>query len=254
MTKRIFTILIFLIISSCSGIDLSNDNSALSYLLSYEFSRSHPLNYKKDKDKLKSVIDKFPETDGKYSEDPLCRSYYDHLNLLKDNNLIVDPKAYWKGIEDFHKGNKFRISSERTEMLKQLFFKTLSSGENITPGNFKKKLASWKDVRKTGSGLFYKKIRTGKGTRPNESNRVTAHMVGKLPNGIEITNTYLKGSPMSFYLKMTIPGIKEGLKMMPLGSKYIFYVPPKLGYKNKSRGMIPANSFLIYEIELLEIK
>ena len=51
-----------------------------------------------------------------------------------------------------------------------------------------------------------------------------------------------------------IPGFSEGLKMMPLGATYRFCIPAALGYGAKPAGQIPANSDLVFQVELLDAK
>ena len=60
--------------------------------------------------------------------------------------------------------------------------------------------------------------------------------------------------PISFPLNRVIRGWTEGVQLMPVGSTYKFYIPSELAYGDRESGPIPANSVLIFKIELLGIE
>ena len=105
----------------------------------------------------------------------------------------------------------------------------------------------------TESGLQYKVITQGKGAKPQSGDKVKVHYIGTLRRGEEFDNSYTRGAPAEFKLEQVIEGWQEGLKLMSIGSKCMFYIPPKLGYGSKGKGKISPNSVLIFEVELLDI-
>jgi FKBP-type peptidyl-prolyl cis-trans isomerase FkpA len=108
-------------------------------------------------------------------------------------------------------------------------------------------------VQVTDSGLQYKVVVTGEGAKPAASNKVTVHYRGTLLNGEEFDSSYSRNQPTSFQLDQVIPGWTEGVQLMPVGSKFLFYIPPDLGYGANGGGPIGPNSTLIFEVELLSI-
>jgi FKBP-type peptidyl-prolyl cis-trans isomerase len=110
-------------------------------------------------------------------------------------------------------------------------------------------------VTTTASGLQYKVINAGNGPKPaNSSATVRVHYSGKLIDGSEFDSSYKRGQPAEFPLNRVIAGWTEGLQLMPVGAKYVFYIPSELGYgKSGAGGLIPPNATLIFEVELLKI-
>ncbi|MCL1089226.1 FKBP-type peptidyl-prolyl cis-trans isomerase [Shewanella profunda] len=109
-------------------------------------------------------------------------------------------------------------------------------------------------VKVTASGLQYEVLTQGKGNKPNPEDVVTVEYVGTLIDGTEFENTVGRKEPTRFALMSVIPGWEEGLKLMPLGSKYRFVVPASLAYGTEAVGIIPPESALIFEIELKNIE
>ena len=68
----------------------------------------------------------------------------------------------------------------------------------------------------------------GDGARPAATDKVTVHYRGTLLNGEEFDSSYSRGEPISFALDQVIPGWTEGVQLMPVGSKFMFYIPPNL--------------------------
>jgi len=89
---------------------------------------------------------------------------------------------------------------------------------------------------------------------PDESSTVSVFYEGSLIDGTIFDSSYDSGDTVSFPLSGVIPGWTEGLQLMPVGSTYMFYIPSNLAYGSRATGPIPANSTLIFKVELLEVK
>jgi FKBP-type peptidyl-prolyl cis-trans isomerase FklB len=104
------------------------------------------------------------------------------------------------------------------------------------------------------SGLQYEIITQGTGPKPTAANKVTCHYHGTLINGTIFDSSVQRGQPAAFPLNQVIKGWTEGVQLMPTGSKWRFFIPPHLGYGERSAGAsIGPNSTLIFEVELLGI-
>lgn len=107
----------------------------------------------------------------------------------------------------------------------------------------------------TLSGLQYQVITEGDGPRPKETDKVKVHYTGTLLDGTVFDSTAERGGePAVFGVGQVIKGWTEGLQIMPVGSKYIFWIPSDLAYGERGAGAdIKPNSTLKFEVELLEI-
>lgn len=109
-------------------------------------------------------------------------------------------------------------------------------------------------VKVTESGLQYEVIKMGRGKKPAATDRVKVHYHGTLIDGTVFDSSVERGEPTSFGLNQVITGWTEGLQLMPVGSKFRFYIPQELGYGSRNAGSIPPYSTLIFEVELLGIE
>ena len=108
----------------------------------------------------------------------------------------------------------------------------------------------------TSSGLQYRIMNEGSGDdSPGPESVVSVHYRGKLTNGLEFDSSYKRNQPVSFPVNGVIRGWTEALQLMKEGDKWELIIPPDLGYGSKGAGnVIPPDSILIFEVELLDIK
>lgn len=116
--------------------------------------------------------------------------------------------------------------------------------------------ASAEGVITLASGLQYKVLQPGTGTQqPTLSSNVTCHYHGMLLNGEVFDSSVVRNQPATFPLNAVIKGWQEGVQLMPIGSKYCFYIPSNLAYGDSGAGAkITGGAALIFEVELLGIK
>ena len=109
------------------------------------------------------------------------------------------------------------------------------------------------NIKETPTGLQYRVINEAQGEKPTQTDRVKVHYVGRLIDGSQFDSSIERGEPTEFGLNQVIKGWTEGLQLMSIGSKYEFFIHPNIAYGSRPRPKIPANSVLIFEIELLDI-
>lgn len=107
----------------------------------------------------------------------------------------------------------------------------------------------------TGSGLQYAVLESGNGPRPKATDSVRVHYRGTLLDGTEFDSSYARNAPAEFGLDQVIIGWTEAVALMPVGSKFRFWIPGELAYGEKGTpgGPIGPNATLVFEIELLDI-
>ncbi|HSR64672.1 MAG TPA: FKBP-type peptidyl-prolyl cis-trans isomerase [Xanthomonadaceae bacterium] len=112
-----------------------------------------------------------------------------------------------------------------------------------------------KGVYTTPSGLQYMVLRQGAGPRPKPGDRVRVNYEGRLLDGSVFDSSYARGEPAEFGLDQVIAGWSEGVTLMPVGSKYRFWIPANLAYGEKGTpgGPIGPNSTLQFDVELMDI-
>jgi FKBP-type peptidyl-prolyl cis-trans isomerase FkpA len=108
---------------------------------------------------------------------------------------------------------------------------------------------------KTDSGLVFRSLTEGKGPSPTADDTVRVHYRGTLANGKEFDSSYGRGQPTEFPLKRVIKCWTEGVQRMNVGGKAKLTCPANLAYGERSvgGGLIPPNSVLQFEVELLAI-
>jgi hypothetical protein len=104
--------------------------------------------------------------------------------------------------------------------------------------------------------LKFEDIVTGTGASPQPGQNVTVHYTGILENGTKFDSSLDRGQPFTFKIGVgqVIKGWDQGVMTMKVGGKRKLIIPPQLGYGSRAVGPIPANSTLIFEVELLEVK
>lgn len=109
-------------------------------------------------------------------------------------------------------------------------------------------------VTTTASGLQYEHLVVGDGASPTGNNTVKVDYEGRLVSGQIFDSSIERGTPAEFGLNQVIAGWTEGLQLMKVGGKTRFTIPADLAYGPGGTRGIPANSALIFEVELLDVK
>lgn len=106
-------------------------------------------------------------------------------------------------------------------------------------------------AQRTASGVGYSVLKTAQGPKPGDGYYVLINYIGYLA-ATGATFDQAMQTPMP--VGGVIPGFAEGIKLMPKGSIYRICVPAALGYGTADKGPIPANSNLVFQVELLDMR
>ena len=108
---------------------------------------------------------------------------------------------------------------------------------------------------KTASGLYYIKRSEGTGAQVQSGNTAKVHYIGRFLNGTKFDSSYDRNAPFSVIVDQTavIKGWTEGLKLMKAGEKATLYIPSALAYGRTGSTNIPANTVLVFDINVLSV-
>jgi FKBP-type peptidyl-prolyl cis-trans isomerase FkpA len=177
---------------------------------------------------------------------------------------ILDEELIIRGLNDFTRDNELALSPQeiqtfmaelqRKEQEKQMAALNSAVEENLRKGQaYLEENKKKEGVEVTSSGLQYKVIKKGDGPTPTPSDKVKVHYRGTLIDDKEFDSSYERNQPAVFGVSQVIKGWVEGLQLMNVGSKYVFYIPENLAYGKNGPPSIGPSQALIFEVELLEI-
>ena len=165
-------------------------------------------------------------------------------SLAQEGMDDLDSKAVAQGIEDAVGKKEQKLKDE--ELVEAFSALQKRAEERMTKKD---------GVVTTASGLQYKIVKKAEGAQPKPTDVVTVHYTGKLTNGTTFDSSVDRGSPIDLPVSGVIPGWVEGLQLMHVGEKVELYIPSDLAYGAQSPSpAIPANSVLVFDLELLAIK
>jgi len=126
--------------------------------------------------------------------------------------------------------------------------------KTTSPAIESKKVKSPKTI-KTASGLEYTITEKGNGKKPKIGDKISVHYTGKFTNDTVFDSSVKRGVPYDLRLgnNEVIAGWEEAFLLFQEGDKATIKVPPALGYGDQARGAIPANSTLIFDVQLIKV-
>lgn len=168
------------------------------------------------------------------------------------NQLNSD--AIDRGIKDGLQGKKStRADQQQLQAYVQSVIAESLGRNKAAAKDFLAKNAQEKGVKTTADGLQYKVLIPGDAKAPAiaPSDEVTVNYRGKLLDGSEFDSSYARGQPATFKVNGVIKGWQEALVLMKPGAKWQLFVPPELAYGTRPQRKIPANSLLIFEVNVV---
>jgi FKBP-type peptidyl-prolyl cis-trans isomerase FkpA/FKBP-type peptidyl-prolyl cis-trans isomerase FklB len=179
---------------------------------------------------------------------------------LKNQNIDFDADVLAMSIKEASQGKESKLKPEEMQqalmkLQEGLMKKQQEQAEkNKAEGEaFLAKNKTAEGVKTTASGLQYIVLQEGTGKTPTTKDTVKAHYKGTLLDGKQFDSSYDRGQPAEFPVEGVIKGWTEALQMMKVGGKMKLFIPPELGYGAAARPGIPANSVLVFEVELIDV-
>jgi FKBP-type peptidyl-prolyl cis-trans isomerase FklB len=184
-----------------------------------------------------------------------------NTDFYGDSTLTMDYKLLRQGMINGVSGSDAGMTADEArdyfngtmEALQAKKMEAQYNDNKVAGQSFLAENAKKEGVITTASGLQYEVIKKGNGPLPKDTDKVKVHYHGTLVDGTVFDSSVDRGQPAEFGVTQVIKGWVEGLQLMPVGSKYKFYIPQELAYGSQSQGQIKPFSTLIFEVELLEI-
>ena len=208
-----------------------------------------------------------PAMELKTEKDKLSYAVGMEMGLgVKSQGIDIDPVMLSQGLKDAISGAKPLLTETELRTIianlqeemrqKQMQAMEAAASENKKTGDaFMAENGKKDGVTTLPSGLEYKIITAGDGKKPAETDTVLCNYKGTFLDGTEFDSSERAGKPVPFQIKSVIPGFREALQLMPVGSKWEIYVPANLAYGERGAGnVIGPNATLIFEVELVSIQ
>jgi len=196
-------------------------------------------------------------------------SYAIGMNIaqgMKAQDVPVDLDLLIEGLRDAYTEGETRMTPDQVQSTMQEFQQIMvqrqqqrqaeqaeenkQEAEEFFAANKEKE-----GVQTTESGLQYKVLEEGDGPTPTADDRVSVHYTGTLLDGTKFDSSVDRGQPATFPVGGVIPGWTEILQLMPVGSKYMVWIPAALAYGAQGRPpTIGPSEALAFEVELLGIE
>lgn len=186
---------------------------------------------------------------------------------FKKQSVPFDPAILARGVKDALSGSKTLLTDEEAqtaikavqeaigkqqqEKMQEASAANKKEGESFLAAN------KGKDgVVTLPSGLQYKILTAGTGSKPTAADTVVCNYRGTLINGTEFDSSIKRGQPATFPVTGVIKGWTEALQLMPVGSKWQLFIPSDLAYGDRGAagGEIGPGATLIFDVELLSIQ
>jgi FKBP-type peptidyl-prolyl cis-trans isomerase len=176
--------------------------------------------------------------------------------LAKNGFAITNPQVFSKGLDDVLQNKKLAVTdttivrriaayqilmqNERNRQLEEQLFLALKGkpGVGVLP-----------------DGVNYLVVKSGTGIRPTVKDSIVINAIGLFPDGTVFEDTFKKKLPIRTLTGSLIPGLNEAIQLMQEGSTWRIFIPSALAYGPAGiPGVIPANSALVFDITLVEVK
>lgn len=186
--------------------------------------------------------------------------YFNGKNFAAQGMDELNTDAIAKGWQDALKEVKLAESEEQVSTFMQKYFeaarvrsseKAIKVGQEFLEANKKKE-----GVVTLPSGLQYKIIKEGTGSKPAKEDQVDVVYHGTLIDGTVFDSSKERGDTATFGVSQVVPGFSEALTLMSEGAVWEVYIPSELGYGENVRpgGAIKPNSVLLFEINMIKVK
>lgn len=184
---------------------------------------------------------------------------------LKERGVDVDVNAVIRALQDGFSGKDVAYPREELAQQMELLegklrreaeekFRQLAADNKAASDKFMAENRAKKGIVALPSGIQYRVIEEGNGTRPTAKSEVTVHYRGSLISGFEFDSSFARGVPAKFQVDQVLKGWQEVLPLMRVGDHWQIFLPPDQAYGERGPRPIGPNQALVFEIKLIEVK
>jgi len=202
-----------------------------------------------------------PALDSNLQKFSYAMGYRVARDMIQQGVLSLDAAALAAGVDAAMRGENFRFSPDEMKAVvegyrdEMLAVRAAEADANKQAGDaFMQGNASKDGVQALDTGVQYKVLAAGDGAVPPAGAKVLVHYSGTLIDGTEFDSSRKRGAPTELVLSDVIPGWQQTLTRMPVGARWMVWIPPEHGYGMRGAGnVIGPNETLVFDIELVEI-
>ena len=177
----------------------------------------------------------------------------DSTQTVNEKNVYAGFMAAVAGKSTISIDSASKYVQEKMEVVRNTV-REKTYGENKKNGEeYLAKIAKKEGIKSLDDGIYYEVLTEGKGEIPADTSLVKLHYEGKLIDGT-VFDSDMEGEPHTMRANQVIPGFKKALTSMPVGSKWVVYIPQEQAYGNGEAGKIKPYSALTFTIELISIE
>jgi FKBP-type peptidyl-prolyl cis-trans isomerase len=176
--------------------------------------------------------------------------------LLSNNLTVTNPTLFIKGMDDVITGKQLMVPADSIpKRMGEYLSKMAVERSILLEKQLFEAVKGQPGVGTLPTGVCYVIAKAGSGIRPLAGDSITFHIKGYLPEGTMFEDSYAKNTPLKATPANLIPGLKDAILIMPEGSAWRIYIPSAQAYGEKGiSGVIPQQSALVFDLELLSVK
>jgi FKBP-type peptidyl-prolyl cis-trans isomerase FklB len=170
------------------------------------------------------------------------------ITAIRDSAAGSEPKVPTEEMVALLNELQQKVRQEQAEALRKLAEENQKKSEDFLAANLSKT-----GIVALPSGIQYRIIEEGDGSRPGMESTVRVHYRGSKMDGLEFDSSFARGVPEEFAVNAVLKGWQEVLPLMKTGSTWQIFVPPELAFGARGNPPVGPNEALIFDLKLVEI-
>ncbi|NNJ64846.1 MAG: FKBP-type peptidyl-prolyl cis-trans isomerase [Xanthomonadales bacterium] len=170
------------------------------------------------------------------------------IAAIRDSSAGRDPQVPAEEMVAMLTELQRKVRQEQAEAFQKLAEENQQKSEEFLQKNLSKN-----GIVALPSGVQYRVIDEGEGSRPGMESTVKVHYRGSKIDGLEFDSSFARGVPEEFTVNAVLKGWQEVLQLMKTGATWQVFVPPELAFGTRGNPPVGPNEALIFDLKLVEI-